>query len=83
VASRPTSRPPGASNRGGAERIATALTDARTAIEEVVSSAADGRTAAERLQELSETLERVTSRLEDVVADAVDAAPATSALAYS
>jgi hypothetical protein len=72
-----------AADPGGAERIAAALTEARGAIDEVVSSSADGRTAAERLQERSETLERVTSRLEGVGADAAEAAPADGALAYS
>jgi methyl-accepting chemotaxis protein len=55
-----------ASSRGGAERIASALADARAAIGEVVVSAADGRTAAERLQQLALTLDEVTARLENL-----------------
>jgi methyl-accepting chemotaxis protein len=62
------------SNRDGAQRIADALAGARAAIDQVLVSAADGHTSAERLQELAETLEAVTSRLEGVGADA--AAPA-------
>jgi len=42
-----------------------------------------GRRSCPLLQELAETLERVTSGLEDVGADAAEAAPADGALAYS
>jgi hypothetical protein len=55
-----------------------AICDARGAIEQVVASAGDGRTSAERLRDLADTLRAVTSRLGSVGADA-DAAAAAPA----